>query len=357
MSAKQFGKRLKQAREAIGLSLRALSERIGLSHTAIQKYEKGESFPSSDNLVKLATAIRVPVEHLFRPETVKVGKIKFRKKSTLRVKSQRKIEYQIKDKLERRLELENCYPSPIFKVFDAQKLPDFKINSLSDFEEAAIKLRNHWKLGLAPIHDLIDVFENNGIRVIEVDTNDPAFDGLFFLSDNGPIVVISNNWPGDRQRFTLAHELGHFIFQNSIPNNIDEEKACSWFAGSFLFPRQAVYQEFGKKRSSIEVRELLLAKQEYCLSMGGVIFRLFQLKIINESLFKYWQIRRSKEGWKKNEPGAPLPPEIAHVFEQMIFHALGEEYISEAKAAELLNISIDSFRKLRLTNERKSSCC
>lgn len=96
MSAKQFGKRLKQAREAIGLSLRALSERIELSHTAIQKYEKGESFPSSDNLVKLAAAIQVPVERLFRPETVKIGEIKFRKKSLYVSNHKRKSNIKLK---------------------------------------------------------------------------------------------------------------------------------------------------------------------------------------------------------------------------------------------------------------------
>ena len=174
MSAKIFGNRLKQARKAIGLSLRNLANLVGLSHTAIQKYEKGETFPSSDNLIKLAEAIQIPVEHLFRPETDKIGKINFRKKSSLRVKARHKIEYQIKDKLERRLELENYYPSPIVKIFDTQKLPHFKIINDRDIEDVAIKLRTQWKLGLAPIHDLIDVFENNGIRVIEVDTNDTA---------------------------------------------------------------------------------------------------------------------------------------------------------------------------------------
>ena len=180
---------------------------------------------------------------------------------------------------------------------------------------------------------------------------------MFFLANNKPIVVISNNWPGDRQRFTLAHELGHLILQKSLPTDLDEEKACNRFAGSFIFPKPAVQQEFGKTRSSIELRELLLAKQEYGLSMGGVLFRLFQAKIISESLLKGWQIRFSKEGWRKREPGEPLPSEVAHVFEQMIFHALGEDYISEAKAAELLNISIDSFRKLRLINERNCTDC
>jgi len=352
MAAKIFGNRLKQARRAAGLSLRDLAGLVGLSHAAIQKYEKGVVFPSSDCLIKLAKAIHVPIEHLFRPETVELGSLRFRKKSTLLVKAIRKIEYQIRDRLERRLELENCYPSPQIKIFDVQQVPSFEINTDADVEGVAVEVRTQWNLGLAPIHDLVDVLENNGIRVIEVDTDENGFDGLFVLANDEPVVVISKKWPGDRQRFTLAHELGHLFLQGSLPADLNEEKACNHFAGAFLFPKPSVLQEFGKTRSSVELRELLLAKQEYGLSMSAVVFRLFQSGIITPALFRSWQIRISKEGWRKLEPGKQLPSEMAHVFEQMIFHALGEEYISEAKAAELLGVSIDSFRRLRMINER-----
>lgn len=79
-----FGTRLKQARKASGLSLRALAEMVGLSGPAIQKYEKGTVFPSSDILIKLARAIEVPVEYLFRPQIIELGPLKFRKKMLVR---------------------------------------------------------------------------------------------------------------------------------------------------------------------------------------------------------------------------------------------------------------------------------
>jgi hypothetical protein len=36
----------------------------------------------------------------------------------------------------------------------------------------------------------------------------------------------------------------------------------------------------------------------------------------------------------------------------MVFHALGEDYIGESKAAELLDFTLDSFRKFRLMDEK-----
>ena len=60
------------------------------------------------------------------------------------------------NQIERRLELENLYPSSPVPIF---ALPiDFpeQINSLDEIESIAEKLRESWKLGFAPIHDLID---------------------------------------------------------------------------------------------------------------------------------------------------------------------------------------------------------
>ena len=63
-----FGERLKKAREALGLSLRAVANMVGLSHTSISRYEKGKRFPSSKNLIKLCDKLLLPMEYLFRLE-------------------------------------------------------------------------------------------------------------------------------------------------------------------------------------------------------------------------------------------------------------------------------------------------
>ena len=55
----------------------------------------------------------------------------------------------------------------------------------------------------------------------------------------------------------------------------------------------------------------------------------------------------NERGWSKKEPGEQFPKERTHIFEQMIFHALAEEYIGESKAAELMNLSLESLRSMR----------
>ncbi|MBI1613635.1 ImmA/IrrE family metallo-endopeptidase, partial [Escherichia coli] len=93
-----------------------------------------------------------------------------------------------------------------------------------------------------PIADLTDTFEGLGLLIIVVDEENPGFSGLTAKArtEDGrlyPVVAVSSRWPGDRQRFTLAHELGHLLLDGRLADDIDEEKACDRFAGAFLAPR------------------------------------------------------------------------------------------------------------------------
>lgn len=339
--------RLKQARKIAGFSLRALADLVSLSHAAIKKYEDGDVYPSSDVLLKLAKVLNVRVDFFFRPIKVTLENVKFRKRKKLPSKSEEAIKFEVISQIERRLELENLYPSSPVPNF---KFPsDFpqKIHRMEELELIAEQLRNYWKLGSAPIHDLIDSFESQGVRVFIVDTDEEHFDGLSTLINDQPIIVISAKWPGDRQRFNLAHELAHYILINRLSNQLDEEQACNRFAGAFLFPREAVFQIVGKQRHAIEWQELILLKEQFQISMEAICYRLKDLEVIQEFYFKSLMIRYKQKGWHRKEPGAEIPSEKAHTFNQMLFHALGEKYIGESKAAELLSCSLSKLRALR----------
>ena len=88
-----------------------------------------------------------------------LGELRLRKRASLSVKAFKAIECQIRDLLERRLELENCYPSPPTKALKKRPNLSLKIRTLDDLEGLTVDIRKSWNLGLAPIHDLVDVLE------------------------------------------------------------------------------------------------------------------------------------------------------------------------------------------------------
>lgn len=342
-----LGNRIKRARKALGLSLRDLSDKVDLSHSAIKKYEDNDVVPSSEMLIKLAQALHVRVEYFFRPDCFTLGNIQYRKHTDMPDRHLEEITAKILDQIERRIELENLFPSLPIQPFAITDLPK-KIDSSEDIEVLADQVREQWHLGIEPLSDLIDIFEEHGIKVFEIDNQQYAkFDGLSATINQIPVIVIGNQWPGDRQRFTLAHELGHILLANRLSFNMDEENFCNHFAGAFLFPKKATITLLGEHRNYIEPRELSILKQEFGISMLGILHRAEATGIISNSLYRQIRSEFNERGWNKLEPGEQYPKQKTHIFEQMVFHALAEEYIGESKAAELMNMSIESFRSLR----------
>jgi Zn-dependent peptidase ImmA (M78 family)/DNA-binding XRE family transcriptional regulator len=343
-----FNIRLQRARKAAGLSLRDLGDRVGVSHAAIKKYEDGAAMPSSDILIKLSRSLNVRSEYFFRPASVNLDGIEYRKRSSLPKKRLDAITHEVMDQIERRVELENLFPQSPVKTFAAVEGLDASITSMDQIEGVADRVREAWNLGFDPIPDLIDVLETRGIRVFMIDAGaDGKFDGLAARVATMPIVVVGRHWPGDRQRFTLAHELGHLMLEGRLADGLDEEKACHRFAGSFLLPRASALQELGERRNAIELKELGLLKEEFGLSMAAILYRARDLGVISPAyLEERLKLFRFK-GWFRSEPGQSYPAEKAHVFEQLVFHALAEDYIGESKAAELMSMPLQQFRRIR----------
>lgn len=349
-----IARQLKRARKASGLSLRALGEKVNRSHATIKKYEDGKSVPSSTILLELATALNIRMEYFFRSQTVNLEKFTFRHAEYLTPSHYEAILEKVTDQLERRLALEKIFPEQIIPNYKLDAELPAIIDDLNEIEDVAVAVRHAWNIGLDPISDLIEKLELCGIRIFVIDDLEKSqsrFDGLSATVNNIPLIVINNRFPGDRQRFTLSHELGHIILDARLSNNLDKEKACNRFAGAFLFPRRSVFDELGSQRKAIEMKELALLKEKFGLSMGGILHRLEELGIISSSYYQSMDKTFRANGWKKKEPGMLYPQEIGHVFEQMVFRALAEDYIGESKAAEFLNISLVKLQEHRLLND------
>jgi Zn-dependent peptidase ImmA (M78 family) len=130
--------------------------------------------------------------------------------------------------------------------------------------QARLVIRRAWKLGHEPISSLIDILEAHGVRVFASRGCDKAFDGLMMHLDAGtakwPIILIDDQWPGDRQRFTLAHELGHLVLHGRLAakeaagSSLKEETACNRFAGAFLLPGDVLRRQLG---ASVGIQPML----------------------------------------------------------------------------------------------------
>lgn len=343
-----IGRRIKQARQSTGLSLRDLAEKAGVSAMAISKYERDESTPSSPVLLALSQALGVRVEYFFRQIEVELEAVEYRKHSKLPAKIEHLVLGEVRDRIERWLALEEFLPTPWSVEFKIPESVPPRIKSPDDVEQAAYAVREAWNLGLNPISDLVDTLESHGIKAFIVHTDvDGKFDGLSAKVNGMPVVAVSAHRPGDRQRFTLAHEFGHLILDGRLAKGLDLEKACHRFAGALLVPRSSVIAALGERRTWLEPLELQSLKQEWGLSMAGWMFRARDLGILPQARFQgMWAFFRS-HGWDQREPDPQYPNEQTRLFEQRLYHALAEDLISEAKAAELLGMTLAQLHACR----------
>lgn len=347
-----FGENLRRARMKAGLSLRQLEEKIGrkVSAQAIGKYERGEMQPTPQVLEVMAQALGTGVSFLASSQTIKLGTIEFRENKLIRSKSDEKlVEGTINYQLMRYLRVEELVGTSI-KDWDKPRQFPFPIRSIIEAEWAAHRVRDDWNLGNDPIPHLSDFLEERGFKVILVDMPESIAGVTCFVENNLgpklPVIVTSHRITGERQRFTIAHELGHLLLDIVNPA-INIEKACDKFAGAFLMPERVLWETLGKVRKNISIGELLVLKRFLGVSIQALTYRAKDLGIINEYTYRSLYSEFSKRHWLKPPYAEPSPvqTEIPHRFRRLCFRALSEEIIDESFASELLDIPITELRK------------
>ncbi len=337
-----FGERLKLARKRAGLSLRGLAEAINHAVTpqAIGRYERGEMLPGSEVAIRLAKALEVPLSYLFSPSDIRLEGLEFRKTARTSAKDRARVEAAVLDHLDRYLQIEELLGVASHE-WDRPEGAPYRIQSLEDAEKAAEQLRRDWNLGGNPIPNMTELLEEHGIKVLKLDFP-LTVDGLTCRVsrpdyEDVPVIVSSNAKSVERQRFTLAHELGHMVVQ--VKNKkLDEEKVCHRFASAFLMPREDLLFEVGQRRHNFGYAEIIQIKHMFGVSAAALMVRLKDLEVITEATLSRI-FRGIGRGWRKSEP-MPLPDnEQPRRFERLVFRALAEDIISLPKAAELLGQS------------------
>ena len=346
-----IGRRLNLSRAAAGLSLRDLEARIGgrVTAQAISKYERDESMPSSGVLIALADALGVSVDYLVGGDRdMALEAVEFRKKKLTSKREEAQVEARVLHLLERYLTVEELLDLSSVAWDKPREAPWPVPRGPEEAEHAAVGLRAAWGLGLDPIPDLVELLEERGVKVLSMAlANIDGLTARVRREDKGiaPVIVANAGDWGERQRFTVAHELGHMVLD--IAPKVDDEKSAHRFAGAFLIPAETLRGEIGKRRTSVGWGELFDLKRVFGVSVQALTYRCKDLGIFSNALFRQLFDEFSRRGWRRppyREPHA-MEGEKPTRFERLCFRALAEGAISDAKAAELLGIPVHELNR------------
>ncbi len=130
-----------------------------------------------------------------------------------------------------------------------------------------------------------------------------------------PVFFVHEDIPGDRQRWTLAHEIGHVVMHHQ-PTETDIEEEANRFASEFLMPAE----EIGPKLGNMTLPKAAAMKSYWKCAMQAIIVRSYQCKRISRSQYSYLFRQLSAKGYRKCEP-VPIPPEEPSMFSKLLrFH-------------------------------------
>lgn len=135
--------------------------------------------------------------------------------------------------------------------------------------------------------------------------------GMSQLIDGVPYIRVSrarDNVPGDRQRFTISHELGHLSLhvETRPPESSEEarrlEMQAHRFAGAFLAPRDALLEDLDAQGGRVTLTTLSRLKANWGVAIKMLVVRLRQLDVVSDDQATSLYKQISKRGWNAGEP-------------------------------------------------------
>jgi transcriptional regulator with XRE-family HTH domain len=270
----EVGQRIRAKREALGWTQGELATRLQRTQTAVSYWESGRRSLSLDDLVEVARVLGVASSELL-PD----GSDRQPVPALLRAVADHVNARQLADQLEEFALHAQDLPHPSIRWRIAPASPRDTADTL--LEAAGITSPP------VPIRDLV---KGCGVQILAWDFED--IDGLVLELDTGAVIWVNKNQAPTRQRFTLAHELGHHLLRHADTFHLDlggdlapnatgghpnydwrAERAANEFAASLLMPASMV------RRATATVTDVATIAPQFKVSPAAMRFRLSALQI------------------------------------------------------------------------------
>jgi len=293
------GKRLAEIRTIRGMTMERLASELGKTKQMVLKYEDGKSTPQIEAIRKMAMVLSVPIKYLFK-ESI----ILDRNSSALFLRAplatpKKTIAYA---------RIVSGWGYEISQAVDNHSQPfiEFLIDDHLTIPEKAMELRRQWGLGSRPIKNMVELLELHGFNIFIIDSPELKTEAYSQIINGIPIIVINKQiGTAVRQRFSLAHELGHMVLHR---NMIDDwelssrskeiENEAQQFAEYFLLPTGGFEDTF----VSSKMDHLVTLKREWLVSLGALVIHCKNVGLIDVAKRDYLQKQINVRGWKKLEP-------------------------------------------------------
>jgi transcriptional regulator with XRE-family HTH domain len=273
-NAAEVGQRIRALREAVGWTQGELATRLQRTQTAVSYWESGRRSLSLDDLVDVARILGVANSELL-PD----GPPRQQVPALLRAVADHVDASQLASQLEQfALQAQDLHQPPArWRITPA---------SSRDTADALLEAAGI----VSPPVPVEDLVRDCGVQVLAWDLQD--IDGLVLELETGAVIWVNRDQARTRQRFTLAHELGHHLLRHADTFHLDlggdlapnatgghpaydwrVERAANEFAANLLMPASMV------RRAAATVTDVAALASQFKVSPAAMGFRLTALNI------------------------------------------------------------------------------
>ena len=347
------GARLTLARQLAGLRKSDLAQLLDMSPTAVAAWESGAKRPTAVTVARLALRLGVDLGFFaMRPDDVAAlsSTPHFRSlRSTTQLARDQAFAYgqlavDIATSLEKHVECPDPDVPSLPVPIDAGDL-DRGGPDVGGPEQAAQRVRDCWGMSGGPAPHLVRLLENHGVLVVFSPRQAASVDAYSFDSRLRPVVVL-NPVKHDyyRQRFDVAHELGHLVMHTDAePGSRTVEDQANRFAAEFLMPAAGIRCELPTTMNAAAWQSLARCKERWGTSIQALLYRARRLGALTEVSYRNAMATLTTRGWRRTEPGLVTVLEQPSMLPRAL-ELLAAEGISEYDLRDQCRVPAELFR-------------
>ncbi|GAA4015768.1 XRE family transcriptional regulator [Allokutzneria multivorans] len=284
--------RLAMARALAGLRARELAEAAGLAPAAVSRIELGQLRPDPSVLARCAERLGVQVDFFApgRPHLrLDTARAHFRSLRATTAAKRAQALAHVELLWEVTTALEEVVGLPTADLTGQHDSP----------ERAAHAVRAAWGVESGPVPDLVRSLEAHGVVVSRLPVQ--AAVGVFScVLPERPTIVLTERENPLRQRFSVAHELGHLVLHpDPAPGSRVHESEADAFAAEFLMPAEEIAGTFPLHAGLDAVKELADA---YGVTAAALAARGRALGLMTDAAHRRLLTALAKRGWRTAEP-------------------------------------------------------
>jgi Zn-dependent peptidase ImmA (M78 family)/transcriptional regulator with XRE-family HTH domain len=301
------------ARQSRGYGQSELAQLLSMSPGWLSMIEAGIREAPSDKLQKISQVLDFPVTFFYKTSRLcgpGINEIFHRSRSKVPVKA--------RDKDQAWCEINRLNLEALLKGVDLGdiEIPRYDLHEFDgNVQDIARSVRAKWQLPVGPVRNMVKTIEEARGIVIPIRFESRLVDATSYWPLNmPPLLFMGLDFPTDRIRFSICHELGHLVMHQDNPNPYQEQQADS-FAAEFLMPECEVKPYL----TDLSLQKLASLKPYWKVSMAALLKRARDISVITERHAKTLWIEMGKAGYRNREPiETDLPKEEPKLLQEVI---------------------------------------